>query len=52
MQTFNTPAGRTVGIIKTAVREAILDGKIGNNYEEAFNFMLEKGKEFGLTLNN
>jgi poly(A) polymerase len=49
MQTFHTPPGRTVGIIKTAVREAILDGKIGNNYEEAYNFMLEKGKELGLT---
>lgn len=49
MQTFNIPAGREVGIIKTAIREAILDGIIKNEYHEAFNFMLEKGKELNLT---
>lgn len=49
MKTFNIPAGREVGIIKTAIREAILDGIIKNEYQEAFNFMLEKGKELNLT---
>lgn len=48
MQTFNIPAGREVGIIKTAIREAILDGIIKNEYDEAFGFMLEKGKELNL----
>jgi len=48
MKTFNIPAGREVGIIKTAIREAILDGIIKNDYDEAFNFMLEKGKELQL----
>ncbi|HWY37259.1 MAG TPA: HD domain-containing protein, partial [Bacteroidia bacterium] len=48
MQTFNISAGREVGIIKTAIREAILDGIIKNEYTEAFNFMLEKGKELNL----
>jgi poly(A) polymerase len=48
MKTFNIPAGREVGIIKTAIREAILDGIIKNDYREAFNFMLEKGKELNL----
>jgi poly(A) polymerase len=48
MKTFNIPAGREVGIIKTAIREAILDGVIKNDYQEAFNFMLEKGKELNL----
>ena len=48
MKTFNIPAGREVGIIKTAIREAILDGIIKNDYDEAFNFMLEKGKELHL----
>jgi poly(A) polymerase len=48
MQTFNLPPGREVGLIKTAIREAILDGKISNNYDEAFNLMLEEGKKLGL----
>lgn len=48
MQTFNIPAGREVGIIKNAIREAILDGIIKNEYEEAFAFMVEKGRELKL----
>jgi len=40
--------GKLIGDIKLAIREAILDGKIENNYESAFEFMLEKGKEFNL----
>jgi poly(A) polymerase len=51
MKTFNIPAGREVGIIKTAIREAILDGIIKNDYEEAFRFMIEKGKELNLSTN-
>lgn len=48
MEYYNLKPSREVGEIKNAIKEAILDGKIGNNYEEAFNFMLEKGKELGL----
>ncbi len=48
MKTFGIPPGPLVGEIKTAIREAILDGKINNNFEEARAFMLEKGKESGL----
>ncbi len=48
MKTFNIPAGREVGILKTAIREAILDGIIRNDYDEAFSFMIEKGKELNL----
>jgi tRNA nucleotidyltransferase/poly(A) polymerase len=49
MNTFNLSPGREVGIIKKAIREAILEGEIKNNYEEAFNFMLKKGLEIGLS---
>lgn len=48
MNTFNIKPGREVGIIKKAIREAILEGDIKNNQKEAFNFMLKKGKELGL----
>jgi len=50
IKTFNIKPGPKVGIIKKAIREAILDGKIQNNYEQAFKFMLLKGKELGLEL--
>ena len=48
MKTFNIKAGREVGIIKNAIREAILDGHVQNNYDAAFQFMITKGKELGL----
>jgi poly(A) polymerase len=48
MKTFGLPPCRTVGEIKSAIKEAILEGEIHNNYEEARAFMLKKGKEFGL----
>ncbi len=49
IKTFNINPSREVGLIKTAIKEAILDGIIGNNYEEAYEFMLQKGKDLGLT---
>jgi poly(A) polymerase len=48
MQTFGLDPGREVGIIKTAIKDAILDGQIHNNYEEAFAFMLEQAATLGL----
>jgi len=48
METFGIPEGREVGVIKTAIREAVLDGIIGNNFAEAYEFMKNKGVELGL----
>ncbi|MCL1822420.1 MAG: CCA tRNA nucleotidyltransferase [Prolixibacteraceae bacterium] len=48
MQTFGIAPGREVGIIKNAIKDAILDGQIGNNYEDAHRFMLQKASETGL----
>jgi poly(A) polymerase len=52
MEIFHIPAGREVGIIKNAIREAILDGIIRNDYQEAFDFMVEKAKGLNITLNH
>jgi putative nucleotidyltransferase with HDIG domain len=48
MKTFQIKPGKQVGIIKEFVREAILDGIIPNEFESAYQLMLEKGKELGL----
>ncbi|RCW29025.1 CCA tRNA nucleotidyltransferase [Marinilabilia salmonicolor] len=48
MKTFNLPPCQTVGEIKSAIKEAILEGEIHNDYDEARAFMLRKGKEMGL----
>lgn len=46
--TFQLPPCKTIGNIKNAIKEAILDGLIGNNYEEARKYMHQVAKEFGI----
>jgi hypothetical protein len=48
MEIFGIPEGIEVGIIKKAIREAILDGLIPNKREDALRFTYEKGEELGL----
>ncbi|MFD2582036.1 CCA tRNA nucleotidyltransferase [Pedobacter vanadiisoli] len=48
METFGLEAGKEVGMIKNAIREAILEGEIKNDYQEAFDFMLNQAKQMGL----
>jgi poly(A) polymerase len=49
MEKFALPPGPTVGELKNAIREAILDGVIANNYEAAWDFMMKKAAGLNLT---
>ncbi len=48
METFGLKPSKEVGIIKTEIREAILDGKIPNSYDDAYKYMQEIGKKMNL----
>ena len=49
MKTFNLKPSREIGMIKEAIKEAILEGDIPNEHDAAFKLMLEKGNQLGLT---
>ena len=48
MEIFGLKPSKPVGIIKDAIKDAILDGVIPNNYDEAYKFMLEKAREINI----
>ena len=49
METFGIPPSKEVGMIKNAIKDAILDGDIPNTFDAAYHFMLEKGIVIGLS---
>lgn len=49
IETFNLPPCRAIGDIKNAIKEAILDGVIGNNPEEARAYMFKAAQELGIS---
>jgi poly(A) polymerase len=48
MDLFNISAGREIGILKTSIKDAILDGTVKNDKEEALAFIIKKAKELNL----
>jgi poly(A) polymerase len=49
MEVFGLSPCREIGLIKNAIKEAILEGIIQNDHDQAFEYMLRKAKELGLT---
>jgi hypothetical protein len=48
MAIFNLKPSREIGVLKEAIKEAILEGEISNDYEAAYTFMLERALKLGL----
>ena len=48
MEVYGIPPCREIGLLKEAVKEAILEGIIGNNFPEADAYMRQRAPEFGL----
>jgi tRNA nucleotidyltransferase (CCA-adding enzyme) len=52
MVIFNLKPSREIGILKEAVKEAILEGEIPNDYDAAYEFVLKRGEKLGLIKSN
>ena len=50
MKVFGIKPSKEVGMIKNSIKEAILDGEIQNNPDEAMELMIKLGKELGLSI--
>ena len=48
MEIFNLKPSREIGVLKEAVKEAILEGEIPNDYDAAYEFVLKRGEKLGL----
>ena len=48
MELFNLKPSREIGVLKEAVKEAILEGEIPNEYQAAFEFVLKRAEKMGL----
>jgi len=48
IETFDLKPSKIIGDIKAEIKEAILDGRIKNDFEEAYQFMLKEGEKKGL----
>ena len=48
METFGIPPSREVGELKAQIKDAILDGVIHNDYDEAYAFMMQRAAAMGL----
>jgi len=48
MEIFNIPAGKEIGVLKNSIKEAILDGIIANNKQDALIFLLKEAKKLNL----
>lgn len=51
MGIFNLQPSKEIGMLKEAIKEAILEGEIANEYQEAYDFMLKKATKMGLKIN-
>ena len=49
METFSLKPCREIGLIKDSIKEAILEGEIANDYDEAYSFMVKKAESLGLS---
>jgi putative nucleotidyltransferase with HDIG domain len=48
MEIFGIPPSRPVGVLKNSIKDAILDGEIDNNYDAAYDFMIQRANQLGL----